>query len=235
MREEARKVGTLDQEFEVAGERETRERLTQFPYAELEQVGISKQPVLAVTLTIENWLRVEKYSLADQAREELIAAGLSEEVAEQLVASQPALKQGRRSRLYATKQTVPLQTGPTPWPAPFVSALVFEAMLKRRDDQFPELVNKIVIALGGSPDQLVRYCERLTTVQVSAPSFAQHTSPQISVIEWLAISFEHYPCCWTEKPTRPYSYAPAGLFFEGLSAEAVSTFVKRWDARLDSI
>jgi hypothetical protein len=218
-------VGTLDREFEEAGKRETRERLQQFPYAELEKVGISEQIVLAVVLTIENWLRVEKYSLADQAREELIAARLSEEVARLLAESLRTLKHGRRSRFYATKQAVPLQSGPTPWPAPFVSALVFDAMLKRREEELPELINKIVIALGGSPDQLARYRQRLATEQVPAPSFAQRTSPHISVIEWLAISFEHYQCCWTEQPRHPYYYVPDGRFFEGLPSEAITAFV----------
>ena len=106
-------------------------------------------------------MRVERYSLADKAHEELTRTGFSSEVAEVLVASHPNLRKGRRSRLYSTKQEIPLESGQTPWPAPYLSALVFEKMLKKMGIERADLIITIITVLGGSPDQLTRYRNRL--------------------------------------------------------------------------
>ncbi len=224
MRDTMADVGTLDQELDRLGERETRERLALFPYEELEQAGMTKQLALAVVLTIEHWLRVEKYSLGEQVCEELTALPLSAKVVDQVTASLGKFAKERRSRLASTKQAIPIRPGSTPWPAPFVSALVFEAKLERRGQKQPECINKIVVALGGSPDQLDQYRLRLARIQVPPPPFKQAGCPKVSVIEWLAESFEYYPNCWTEQPAQLYYFS--GRFFDGLPEEAVKALVR---------
>jgi hypothetical protein len=218
-------LGTLDLELDQSGERETRKGLAAFPYEELAQAGIGKQLALAVILSVENWMRVEKYSLVEKAREELTELHLSAEVIDHLTSPLQSSRKGRRSRLASTKQDLPVRPGPAPWPAPFVSVLVLEAMLEQHGEKNPELINKIVIALGGSPDQLGRYGTRLITVQVPPPTFKRTTSPQIPIIEWLAQSFAYYPSCWTEQPQGQYYYPADSPFFRGLPKQAIRALV----------
>jgi len=77
--------------------------------------------------------------------------------------------------------------------------------------------------LGGSPDQLNRYRERLSKALIPSPPFKKEGG-FISVIQWLADSFEYYPKCWTEQPAGFFYYPAEGPFFEKLPQEAMTTF-----------
>lgn len=215
---------TLNEKVDELGEKRTREGLSRFPYEAMEQNGIAKKVVLSVILTLEKFLRVEQYTLLDMALEELAEAGLSPEVAERLVGPHSGLKKGRRSRLRSTNLEIPVQSGQTPWPAPYVSALVFEAMLNKKDKSTSQLITDVILCLGGSPDHLARYRNRLAKILVP-PLVCQENGPsKVVIIDWLVDAFKVYPKSWKSEPTLPWFYD--GNFFSGLPRDAIVGLVK---------
>ena len=136
-----------------------------------------------------------------------------------MLESRPNLKKGRKCRVYSTQLEIPVQSGQPPWPAPYVAALVLESMLKKKDKKRTDLISRIVICLGGSPDQLARYRKRLSEIQVSQPPFHEKEEPRIPIIQWLTEVFEYYPNSRTEESQMPYFYDNA--FFAALPEKAI--------------
>ena len=180
---------------------------------------------LSIILTLENFLRLEHYSLADKALEEFLAAGISQEVAEWIITSNPNLKKGHRRRLYSTKLEIPIQSGQPPCPAPYVATLILESMLKKKNKGSSELINKIIGALGGSPDQLKRYRKRLSEIIMPALHFEELEEREMPIIDWLVVAFEYYPKRRSEDSAFPFFYSESLL--SALPEETIISLFKR--------
>ena len=216
---------SLDEVTEKLGRERTEEGLKSFPYQALEQEGISKNMALSIILTLEYFLRLERYSLADKALEEFLAAGISQEVAEWIITSNSNLKKRHRHRLYSTKLKIPIQSGQIPWPAPYVTTLILESMLKKKNRGSSELINKIITALGGSPDQLIRYRKHLSETIMPASHFEELEEREMPVIDWLVVTFEYYPKSRTEDSAHPFYYSE--FFLSALPEETIISLFKR--------
>jgi len=180
--------------------------------------------VLSVILTLEHVLRIGQFNLADKALDEAIKAGFSPEIAAKMVAKLPSLRKGRRSKLYSIDFEIPVRSGQTPWPAPYVATLVLEAMLQTKEQSNSQLMPEVIACLGGSPDQLARYRKRLAKILVPRRIYQPDDPSKISVIDWLVEGFEYYPKSWKEEPELPWLYN--GSFIYCLPPNAVVALVK---------
>ena len=218
-------IEKLDEVIEKLGRERTEEGLKSFPYQALEQEGISKSMALSIILTLEHFLRLEQYSLYDKAMEELLEKGHSLDVAIAMLAPNKNLRKGRLCRLYTTKLEIPIQSGQPPCPAPYVATLILESMLKKKNKGSSELINKIIGALGGSPDQLKRYRKRLSEIIMPALHFEELEEREMPIIDWLVVAFEYYPKRRTEDSALPFFYSDSLL--SALPEEAIIRLFKR--------
>ena len=218
-------IEKLDEVIEKLGRERTEEGLKSFPYQALEQEGISKSMALSIILTLEHFLRLEQYSQYDKAMEELIERGHSQEVAMAILAPNKSLKKGRQCRVYSTKLEIRIQSGQPPSPAPYVATLVLESMLNKKNKGSSELTNKIITALGGSPDQLIRYRKRLSKIIIPSWPFEEIDKREILITDWLVEAFEYYPKRRTEDSALPFFYSDSLL--SALPEEAIIRLFKR--------